>query len=331
MHRRRFLSLATGLVALGAACQPKPSEPTNQSPSPNSPQAPPADNRAVPAPAAIPAKGDPPMTNSPSKPDSAAPSRMPTLFVGHGNPMHALGNNRFAEAWRKLGESLPRPAAILAVSAHWYQPLLATTGETTPKTIHDFYGFPPELYQLSYPAPGSPELAADVVSLLKDQGASLSTAWGLDHGTWSVLLHLFPQADIPVVQLSIHSDLSPATHIQLASKLAPLRDQGVLILGSGNITHNLRFAMEAMRRNDLSSADWADRFDLAVAAALSKHDREFLTSALQTPDGRRSHPTPDHYLPLLYPAGAADTLDAVTFPLEGMDMGTLSMRCVRFG
>ncbi len=255
---------------------------------------------------------------------------MPMLFVGHGNPMHALGSNPWADAWRTLGKTLPTPKTILAVSAHWYVPELATTAQETPKTIHDFYGFPPELYALNYPAPGSPALAAQVVDLLNAHKAKVSVDWGLDHGTWSVLSHLFPLADIPVVQLSIHADLEPAEHLSIAALLAPLREQGVLIFASGNITHNLRHAMDSMRRNDLSPAQWADAFDADVALALQRHDKDFLAGALKTPNGRLSHPTPDHFLPLLYPAGASSADDRITFPVTGMDMGTLSMRAVLF-
>jgi 4,5-DOPA dioxygenase extradiol len=255
-------------------------------------------------------------------------ARMPVLFVGHGNPMNAISDNPWAKAWQALGASLPRPKAILAVSAHWYMPGSYLTANHDPKTIHDFGGFPPELYQVQYPAPGDPGLANHVTSLLA--GSELRSDWGLDHGTWSVLLHMFPKADIPVIQLSIDGHAGFAQHLGFGRQIAPLRDEGVLIVGSGNLTHNLRSAFQKMRTGDQTIPDWSRHFDQEAAHALRQADEDFLTSAPHTDEGRLCHPSPDHYIPVLYAAGAADASDKVTFPVEGFDMG-LSMRAVRFG
>jgi 4,5-DOPA dioxygenase extradiol len=246
--------------------------------------------------------------------------RMPALFVGHGSPMNAIEDN----AWSRSFAGLPfgKPQAILCVSAHWFVPGTFATVEKQPRTIHDFGGFPEELYRIRYPAPGSPALAARVGELT---GALPKDDWGLDHGTWSVLLHALPRADVPVVQLSIDHRLPPAAHVAIGRKLAPLRDEGVLVLGSGNVTHNLR---HAFTRRDLPA--WAEDFDAAAAEAAQRHDADALAALLTTEDGRRSHPTPDHYLPLLYVAGAAAPDDRVSFPLQGFDLGSLSMRSILF-
>lgn len=259
-------------------------------------------------------------------------TRMPVLFVGHGSPMNAVEDNTWSRGFRALGALLPpAPRAILAVSAHWYVPGTFLTVNDEPKTIHDFYGFPPPLYEMRYPARGAPDLARRVLALLEARGAALSTEWGLDHGTWSVLHWLRPAADVPVVQLSIDRRLAPSAHLEFGRALAALRDEGVLILGSGNVTHNLRHAFGALERVDASTPEWAASFDADVAAALAQHDAPFLARALESEAGRLAHPTPDHYLPLLYVAGAAAPADPVSFPLEGFDMGSLSMRAVLVG
>jgi 4,5-DOPA dioxygenase extradiol len=203
------------------------------------------------------------------------------------------------------------------------------TGNERPKTIHDFGGFPQQLYEIQYPAPGDAELAARVSRLLESAGASVRADWGLDHGTWSVLRHLRPAADLPVVQLSIDERLAPAEHLAIGRALAPMREQGILILGNGNVTHNLRQFFESLRRGDRSVPPWSSSFDAMIARALEQHDSDQLARALELPEGRLAHPSPDHYLPLLYAAGAADRDDAVSFPVTGFD-GGLSMRAVRF-
>jgi 4,5-DOPA dioxygenase extradiol len=257
--------------------------------------------------------------------------RMPVLFVGHGNPMNAIEDNAWSRGFRGLASALPSPRAILAISAHWYVAGTYATSDDRPETIHDFQGFPDALSRIEYPAPGDPELARRAVRLVGERRASLSADWGLDHGTWSVLVHLRPAADVPVVQLSVDGRLPPAEHLAIGRALAPLRDEGVLVLASGNVVHNLRHAFTAWRRGDTATPDWAHEFDAAIARALERHDAEALTRALEGDAGRLAHPTPDHYLPLLYAAGASAPADPVRFPIEGFDMGSLSMRSVILG
>jgi 4,5-DOPA dioxygenase extradiol len=256
--------------------------------------------------------------------------RMPVLFVGHGSPMNAIEDNAWSRGFRALGTLLPRPGAILCISAHWFVPGTFLTANERPETIHDFSGFPPALYELQYPAPGDVELAERLVRRIGAGRAALRTDWGLDHGTWSVLRHLFPAADVPVVQLSIHDRLPPAEHLALGRALAPLRDEGVLVLGSGNVVHNLGYAMRSWRQGDRSTPAWATAFDADLARALEQRDDSFLAHALEGETGRMSHPTPDHYLPLLYAAAAAGESAEVSFPFTGFDLGSLSMRSVLF-
>jgi len=256
--------------------------------------------------------------------------RMPVVFVGHGSPMNAILDNEWSRGFRALGAALPVPRAILAVSAHWFVPGTFLTGDERPKTIHDFGGFPQELYAIEYPARGQVELATRVSKLLSARSASLRSDWGLDHGTWSVLRYMRPEADCPVVQLSIDRRLSPNDHLAIGAALAPLRDEGVLILGSGNIVHNLRHAFAAMRSGDAAVPAWARQFDEDSASALQQHDLGRLARALSGAEGAQAHPTPDHYLPLLYAAAAASRDDAVTFPISGFET-SISMRAVRFG
>ncbi|MCA8962232.1 MAG: 4,5-DOPA dioxygenase extradiol [Planctomycetes bacterium] len=263
------------------------------------------------------------------------PTRMPVLFVGHGSPMNAIEDNEWSRAFRAIGEELPRPRAVLAVSAHWWTRGSFLTGGTRPRTIHDFGGFPPALYEVQYPAPGSPDLAARVQTILAQAtspDAAVKDDWGLDHGSWSVLRHLMPAADVPVVQLSLDGQLSGKQHFELARALHQLRGEGVLILGSGNITHNLRDAMSRASSGNAATPDWAEQFDTEVAQALRERDSRHLIAAW--PDGqyaRSAHPHPDHWFPLLYAVAATDDEDEVRFPVEGFDLGSLSMRAVRWG
>ena len=185
--------------------------------------------------------------------------KMPAIFIGHGNPMNAITDNAYSRAWRAIGESIPRPKAVLSVSAHWYIPATEATSDPAPRTIHDFGGFPKELYDMRYPAPGSPELAARVRELLSPAPVGLSGQWGLDHGTWTVLAHMFPKADIPVVQLSIDATRPPRFHYETGRRLAALRGEGVLVIGSGNIVHNLH--TYAWGERGLRAFDWAVRFE----------------------------------------------------------------------
>lgn len=262
-------------------------------------------------------------------------ARMPVLFVGHGSPLNAIEDNPWSRAHRALGaalvQDLGKPRAVLAISAHWYTSGSWLTGDLRPRTIHDFGGFPEELYRQRYPAPGDPALARRVADLLGRGEQALVDDWGLDHGSWCVLARLLPDADVPVVQLSVDGTLPGSAHVALGTKLAPLRDQGVLILGSGNITHNLPDAFRRMRSGDTTQAAWAERFDDEVARAIDRRDGALLMHAHESELGRLAHPTPDHWLPLLYAFGASSDDDAVTFPVEGFDLGALSMRAVRWG
>lgn len=255
---------------------------------------------------------------------------MPTIFFGHGNPMNALARNAYTEAWAKLGRTIPRPRAILSISAHWYIPGTAVTNNKAPRTIHDFGGFPPELYQIEYPAPGSLELATEVQRLLAPEDVHLDNSWGLDHGTWSILCHLYPQADIPVVQLSIDETQPGKFHYEVGRRLRPLRDNGVLVIGSGNVVHNLH--TYAWGRHSVGPFDWAVRFEEQVRKFLlaGEHDPIIDYESLGS-DATLSVPTPEHYLPLLYVIGLRQADDSVSFPVEGVDGGSVSMLTVQIG
>lgn len=253
---------------------------------------------------------------------------MPALFIGHGSPMNTLVLNRYTRAWRELGEALPRPRAMLVISAHWFIGATAVTAMPRPRTIHDFYGFPQALFEFEYPAPGSPELAEEVVDVLAPRWVGLDhDQWGLDHGTWSVLAHLFPAADIPVVQLSLNVHKPLAYHLELGQRLAPLRERGVLILASGNVVHNLR---RVDRASGNSGFDWAHRFDDAVCELMSS-DPARLPEASEHPDYPLAVPTPDHFLPLLYTAGLAAAGEGAEPLLRGYSMGSLSMTAYGVG
>ena len=255
---------------------------------------------------------------------------MPAIFFGHGNPMNALEDNAYTRAWRSIGTALPRPRAILCISAHWYLPGTAVTANIAPPTIHDFGGFPEPLYDVRYPAPGSAELARQVSEALAFIPPALAHDWGLDHGAWSVLCHLFPDADIPVVQLSIDRARPPRFHYELGGKLARLRDEGVLIMGSGNLVHNLH--AYAWGKPDARPFDWAQRFEAQARQLMTDGDHDALIryEALGS-DVMLSIPTPEHYLPLLYILGAQRTGDKVSFPIEGIEGGSVSMLTVQVG
>ncbi|MFZ5663323.1 MAG: 4,5-DOPA dioxygenase extradiol [Pseudomonadota bacterium] len=248
---------------------------------------------------------------------------MPAAFLGHGSPMNTLERNRYTAAWRALGASVPKPRAILMVSAHWYVNATAVTAMPHPRTIHDFYGFPQALFDVQYPAPGAPELAGEVAELARPDhvGADLDS-WGLDHGTWSVLAHAFPDADVPVAQLSINA-LKPAEyHFALGARLARLRERGVMLMGSGNVVHNLR-AIDWRDRD--GGFDWARRFDEHVREVLTLRPED-APGLVRHPDYARAAPTPEHFLPLLYIAGfAAATGIAPQALVDGYAYGSLSM------
>ncbi len=261
---------------------------------------------------------------------AATNETMPALFLGHGNPMNALEDNDWTRAWAALGVSMPRPRAALAISAHWYVPGVEVTAMEMPRTIHDFGGFPRALFEYDYPAPGDPVLARRVAELLAPEAVGLDQRWGLDHGTWAVLCHLWPDAGVPVVQLSIDRTQPPRAHYELAQRLAPLRDEGVLIVGSGNLVHNLR-AYDWNRRTQ-RPADWAARFERRARELLIAGDHAPLIDYDQLgADAAMSAPTPEHYLPLLYLMGVSRPGEPVSFPVEGFDGGTISMLAVRAG
>lgn len=258
--------------------------------------------------------------------------RMPVIFAGHGSPMNALEDNRWSRGFASLRDYVPRPEAILAISAHWFVDGSLLTSNSHPPTIHDFEGFPEALSEIDYPAPGSVDLALRVRQLLGAERAALSSEWGLDHGSWSVLRWMYPEADVPVIQLSIDRGLNVRGHFELARSLSVLRDEDVLILASGNAVHNLRDAFGRMRTGSAKTPDWAQRYDDTVKNLLVQRDTDELLSVWpDSDDGRRAHPTPDHWLPLIYAYGASDDRDQTRFPNEGFDWGSISMRNVVLG
>ena len=251
--------------------------------------------------------------------------RFPAVFFGHGSPMNALDHNRYTEAWRGLGESIPRPRAILVVSAHWMAEGTRITAEPKPKTIYDFYGFPPALSAVTYDAPGSPEIAREVAALT---GASPDASWGLDHGTWSVLVHAFPKADIPVLQLSLDANKSFAEHLQLGARLAPLREKGILIAASGNVVHNLG---KMNWHTPEAAFDWAQRFDEEARRVMTTAPADIAKLA-QHPDYAAAVPTPEHFIPLLYIAGVAQAVGTpAQVMIDGYAMGSISMTSYTVG
>lgn len=255
---------------------------------------------------------------------------MPALFIGHGNPMNAIEDNAWSRAWKQLASTLPKPRAVLSVSAHWYAPGSRVTANLEPRTIHDFGGFPKALFEVQYPAPGSPELAQRVRELLAPKPVEMDPRWGLDHGTWSVLVHLLPHADVPVVQLSIDETLNGLQHYRLAQALRPLRDEGVLILGSGNLVHNLH--AYAWGREAMEPYDWGLRFEAQARALIEA--RRFPELAAYEDLGRDaalSAPTPEHFLPLVYVMAQFQDGDETAFPVEGFDGGSVSMLALRVG
>jgi 4,5-DOPA dioxygenase extradiol len=255
--------------------------------------------------------------------------RMPLIFIGHGSPMNAIVNNEFSKTWKKIASEISKvcmPSCILCVSAHWLTSDTEVTAMDTPKTIHDFYGFPKELEQVQYTAPGSRNYAELVQKTLSDIHVKLNTTWGLDHGTWSVLKHMYPKADIPVIQLSINYGLSLQKHFDIGKKLIALRDKGVLIIGSGNIVHNLNM----VNFDDSAKPyDWAIDFDNFVKKNLEMKDYNALINYKNQPSARHAHPTNDHYLPLMYVIGASDNQNPEFF-CEEIVYGSLSMRCIKY-
>lgn len=258
---------------------------------------------------------------------------MPSLFIGHGTPMNALQSNIYTDAWRRLGEALPRPRAILSISAHWFTQGVLVTGNDRPATIHDFHGFPPELYECHYPAPGDPELARHIQQHLQIAGdqpieASISNDWGLDHGTWSILMHLYPNADIPVLQLSIDATKPAEFHFQLGQRLRSLRQEGVLILASGNVVHNLQRIRWTPGATPYS---WANEFNDWIRVKLEQRDADNLIHFERAGQAALlSVPTVEHYLPLLYAFGASSPEDSIQIPTDGVELGSISMLSALF-
>jgi 4,5-DOPA dioxygenase extradiol len=251
--------------------------------------------------------------------------RMPVVFVGHGNPMNAIEDNEFSQAWSEMGKTLPRPAAVLSICAHWETEGTRVTAMKNPRTLHDFYGFPPELYEQQYPAPGSPELARQVGMVLR--GVEMDYEWGLDHGTWVVLKRVFPKADVPVVQLSLDRRKSPEEHYELGKRLKFLREKRILILGSGNLVHNLGLAM----RNE-GAYDWAREFDEKVKGLVLSEDHGALIHYERLGEAARlSIPTNEHYLPLLYVLALKEREEPLRFFAEKITAGSISMRSFMIG
>ena len=244
--------------------------------------------------------------------------------------MNAVLNNNYTEAWQSIGEQTPKPRAILAISAHWFVPGTGVTISTAPRTIHDFGGFPRELYEVQYPAPGDADLARRVKAMLAPMEVTLDNSWGLDHGTWSVLRHVYPNADVPVVQLSIDETQPASFHFEIGRKLAPLRGENVLIVGSGNLVHNLH--AYAWGRHAPEPYDWAIRFETdARAMMLAGEYKPLIAYESLGREAILSIPTPDHYLPLLYVIASRQQGEPITFPVEGVDGGSISMLSVQVG
>lgn len=250
-------------------------------------------------------------------------TKMPLLFIGHGSPLNALEDNEYTRNWKRIAAALPKPAAILAVSAHWYTDGTRINDARHPKTIYDMYGFPKELYEISYPAPGAPELAHHTRSLIQT-GVAIDNNWGYDHGAWVVLHGMYPQADIPVSQLSVDANAGAAAHFEIGKRLAPLREKGVLILGSGNIVHNLsrvNFSMDG-------GYGWAGEFDNYIKDRIMQGAyRDVMDYRQAGPAAALAVPTPDHFDPLLYILGAADGADQVAVLNDSCIYGSLSMTC----
>jgi 4,5-DOPA dioxygenase extradiol len=250
---------------------------------------------------------------------------MPAAFIGHGSPVNTLEDNRFTRTWKTLGTSVPRPRAVLVISAHWYAAVTAVTAMERPRSIHDLFGFGHKLQTFQYPAPGSPEIAREIRDVVKPRFVGLDEdAWGLDHGTWSVMTHVYPAADVPVLQLSINGTKDLAHHVELGERLAPLRERGILIIASGNVVHNLS-RIDAHHRD--TGFDWAVRFDEAAREIMTTQPANIVSLA-QHADFARAVPTPDHFIPLLYLAGLAKAGGKPTSILvEGYALGSLSMTC----
>lgn len=259
--------------------------------------------------------------------DPGQPPRMPVLFAGHGSPMNAIEDNDFSHAWAAVGAAVPRPRAILCVSAHWETDGTQVTAMPKPRTIHDFRGFPDELNRKQYPAPGSPDFAQAARETIRSTPVKADMSWGLDHGAWSVLCRMFPGADVPVFQLSLDRGLSPQRHYEVGRELAPLRERGVLIVGSGNMVHNLGL----MEWTD-KPFDWAAEFDGKMKKLILARDHEALIRYDRLgPEARLAVPTNEHYLPMLYAVALQGKDEALSFFTERVTLGSISMRGFKIG
>src|SRR3984893_4993149 len=255
---------------------------------------------------------------------------LPAIFCGDGNPMNALLSNSYTAGWQRIGREIGKPKAVLSISAHWFVPEIGVTIATAPQPIHDFGGFPRELFQVQYPAPGDPVLARRVQQLLAPLEVKLDNSWGLDHGTWSVLRHVYPDADIPVVQLSIDENKPASFHFEIGKKLASLREEGILIIGSGTLVHNLH--AYAWGRHMPDPYDWAVRFERdAKEMMVAGEYKPLIEYEKLGPEALLSIPTPDHYLPMLYVIATKQQGELITFPIEGVDGGSISMLSVQVG
>jgi len=261
---------------------------------------------------------------------SSIKNKMPVLFIGHGSPMNALANNNFTQHLATLGKTLPKPKKILMISAHWMTSGTRVQSIQKPPMIYDFYGFPEALFKMNYPASGDLDLAENILSTLRNPPIELDHEWGFDHGAWSILHHMYPAADIPVVQLSLNQNfMNLRSHYELASQLKKLRNEGVLIIGSGNIVHNLR----QISRNDGPVMEWANDFDSLIKSSILDHNNEqlFAEDPSKHSMWKMAHPSIEHYLPLLYVLGATDKNEEIVFPYEAFELGSLSMRSVLIG
>jgi 4,5-DOPA dioxygenase extradiol len=257
---------------------------------------------------------------------------MPVLFVGHGSPMYAIEENEFVQTWRNLGESLPKPKAIICISAHWETRGTQVTAMKNPPTIHDFGGFPRELYEVQYPATGNPELADEIIRSSRNPSILADEKWGLDHGTWSVIRHMYPKADIPTIQVSLDYNKSPKEHYELARELTSLRDIGVLIIGSGNIVHNLRKAAWDKSDEEEYGYDWAIEANETIKGLIMENNhRKLVNYTLLGKEVQMAVPTPDHYLPLLYTLALKNEDESVSFFNDKAVMGALTMTSVKIG
>ena len=258
--------------------------------------------------------------------------RMPVLFVGHGSPMYVIEENEFTETWKKLGETIPKPKSIICISAHWETRGTHVTAMQTPQTIHDFGGFPSELYEIQYPAPGNPELAKEAIKAITGTQVQADEKWGLDHGTWSFIRRMYPKAEIPVIQMSLDYNKSPKEHYELAKELASFRDKGVLIIGSGNIVHNLRKVAWDKPDYEEYGFDWAlEANEILKKLIVADDHKKLIDYDLLGREVQMAVPTPDHYLPLLYALALKNGNEELSFFNDKAVMGSLTMTSLKIG